>query len=112
LWDWHLVRAIFQPAPQVKRPVLIAARFPPTVDIEENASVTVAFDVGPGGVPTRLRAVKSSSARWEDEVLKALHDGWRFRPGNLNDKPVAVPAWLEFVRGSHSPIPPAEIPAR
>ncbi len=110
LWDWHVVRAVFQTAPQEARPVLIGARFPPTINEEENGSVTVAFEIGMNGVPAGMSVIKSSNARWEAEILKAVREGWRFLPGRLNDKPVIVPAWFEFVRGSHAPIPPAQIP--
>jgi outer membrane biosynthesis protein TonB len=87
-------------------------KFPATVDLEQNASVTIAFDVGPNGIPVGIRVVKSSNARWETELLAAMRQGWRFRPGTIEGKPTAVPAWFEFVRGSHSPIPTAVIPAR
>ena len=70
----------------------------------------VAFDIAPNGIPVHLRVVKSSDKRWEMELLAAMGEGWRFRPGTVDGKPVAVPAWFEFVRGSHSPIPPALIP--
>jgi len=110
LWDWHVTRAVFQPPPPAMRPVLIKVKFPATVSLEQNASVTIAFDIGPKGVPANLRVVKSSDARWESGLLAALRDGWRFRPGNIDGKPVTVPGWFEFVRGSHSPIPPAQIP--
>lgn len=109
LWDWHVIRAVFQPQAPAKRPVLIKVKFPATVDLEENASVTVAFDVGPNGVPANLRVVKSSNAAWEEDLLAAVREGWRFR---TEYKSSTVPAWFEFVRGSHSPIPPAAIPAR
>ena len=112
LWDWHVVRVVFQPPPLATRPVLIKVKFPPTVDTEENASVTMAFDIGPKGVPANLRVVKSSDSRWESELLAAVRDRWRFRPGTGHGKTVAVPAWFEFVLGSHSPIPPARIPPR
>jgi TonB family protein len=111
LWDWHLVRAIFQPPPLATRPVLTEVKFPATVDLEQNASVTIAFDIGPNGIPVDLRVVKSSDKRWELELLAAMRQGWRFRPGIVDGKPVETPAWFEFVRGSHSPIPPAPIPA-
>jgi TonB family protein len=110
LWDWHAVRAIFRPPDRATRPVLIQVSFPATTELEQNASVTIGFDVGPKGVPANLRVLKSSSAIWEAELMTAVRDGWRFRPGTLDDKPVTVPAWFEFVRGSHSPIPPAQIP--
>jgi len=110
LWDWHLVRVVFQPPAPATRPVLLRVRFPATVDMEQNASVTIAFDVGPDGVPANLRAVKSSDAKWENELLAAVREGWRFGPGTSDGKPVKVPAWFEFVRGSHSPIPRAQIP--
>jgi TonB family protein len=110
LWDWHLVRAIFQPPPHATRPILTKVKFPATVELERNASVTIAFDIGPNGIPVQLRVVKSSDARWEMELLSAMREGWRFRPGTVDGKPVAMPAWFEFVRGSHSPIPPAPIP--
>ncbi|HTB19593.1 MAG TPA: TonB family protein [Bryobacteraceae bacterium] len=112
LWDWHVVRAIFQPPAQATRPVLIKVKFPATIPLEENASVTIAFDVARNGVPANLRVVKSSAAKWEGDLLAAVRDGWRFRPGIMDHKPVTVPAWFEFVRGSHSPIPPAQITAR
>ena len=110
LWDWHLMRAVFQTPPLGTRPVLTKVKFPATVDLEKNASVTIAFDIAPNGIPVHLRVVKSSDKRWEMELLAAMGEGWRFRPGTVDGKPVAVPAWFEFVRGSHSPIPPALIP--
>jgi TonB family protein len=110
LWDWHVVRAVFRPPADATRPALVKVRFPATIDLEENASVTVAFDIGPKGVPVDVRVVKSSKAKWEDDLLVAVRQGWRFRPGVAAGKPVTVPAWFEFVRGSHSPIPPAVIP--
>jgi TonB family protein len=111
LWDWHVVRAVFEPPSLAMRPVLIKVRFPATVDLEQNASVTIAFDIAPSGIPIHLSVVKSSDARWESELLAAVREGWRFRPGTNDGKPATVPAWFEFVRGSHSPIPPALIPA-
>lgn len=111
LWDWHVVRAVFRPPAELAtRPTLMRAKFPPTVDVEENASVTIAFEISAKGVPVNIRAVKSSNAKWESELLTAASGGWRFRPGMVDGKPVTVPAWFEFVRGSHSPIPPLSIP--
>ncbi len=110
LWDWHTVRAMFLPPGGAARPTVIKTKFPATVDEEENASVTISFDVDKKGVPVNASVVKSSDAKWEKELLAALADGWRFRPGVRDGKPVVVRAWFEFVRGSHSPIPPAPIP--
>jgi TonB family protein len=110
LWDWHVVRAAFRSPAPAKRPALIKVKFPTTVDLEENAAVTMTFDVGPTGLPLNVRVVKSSDAKWENELVTALRDGWRFRPGIVDGKPATVPAWFEFVRGSHSPIPTVPIP--
>lgn len=110
LWDWHLVRAVFQQPTAATRPVLMKVKFPATVELEQNASVTIAFDIGSNGIPVNARVAKSSDPRWENELLAALRDGWRFRPGTIDGHPSTVPAWFEFVRGSHSPIPPAAIP--
>jgi TonB family protein len=110
LWDWHVVRAVFQAPALATRPALIKVKFPATIDVEENASVTIAFNVGPNGIPVLLRVVKSSNARWESQVVRAVREGWRFRAGTIDGKPATVPAWFEFVRGSHSPIPPVAIP--
>jgi TonB family protein len=112
LWDWHAVRAVFFPPEGVERPVLIKTKFPATVDEEENASVTISFDVGLNGAAANASVVKSSNPKWEKDLLAALRDGWRFRPGMRDGKPTSVHAGFEFVRGSHSPIPPAPIPAR
>ena len=112
LWDWHVVRVVFQPPVLGTRPVLIQTKFPATVEEEQNASVTIACDVGPNGVPLNVRVVKSSDARWESQLLAAVSKSWRFRPASINGKPVTAPAWFEFVRGSHSPIPPASLPPR
>ena len=112
LWDWHAVRAIFFPPDSVQRPVLIKTKFPATLDEEENASVTMTFDVGPNGIPANTSVVKSSNSKWEKDLLTAVRDGWRFRPGMLDGKPTSVRAGFEFVRGSHSPIPPAPITVR
>lgn len=110
LWDWHLVRAAFRPPPGSMRPVVIQAKFPPTVDEEENVSVTVVFEVGLKGVPLNARVLKSSDPKWDRELLRVFVAGWKFRAGTRDGKPVTVPAWFEFVRGSHSPIPAADIP--
>jgi TonB family protein len=110
LWDWHVAHAAFQSATPKTRPVLTKVKFPPTVDEEENVSVTMAFNVSPKGVPANLRIVKSSDAKWESDLLGAVRQGWRFRPGTVDGKPATVPAWFEFVRGSHSPIPAVPIP--
>lgn len=112
LWDWHLVRARFDTPDGSLRPVLMRVKFPATVDVEENAAVVVGFDVAPNGAPVNLRVVKSSDARWEPELLAAIREGWRFRPGTVEGKPAAVPAVFAFVRGSHSPIPLPLVPAR
>jgi TonB family protein len=111
LWDWHAVRAVFQPPAGAARPVLTKVKFPATVDVEENASVTMAFDVGADGAPANVRVLKSSDARWESELLAALREGWRFQPAMMDGKPVTSPTGFEFVRGSHSPIPAVPIPA-
>lgn len=110
LWDWHAVRAMFLPLRSAARPIVIKTKFPATVDEEENASVTISFDIDKKGVPANAMVEKSSDSKWETELLAALADGWRFRPGMRDGKPVVVRAWFEFVRGSHSPIPPAPIP--
>lgn len=110
LWDWHAVRAIFVLPDGVARPVLVKTKFPPTVDEEENASVTISFDVARNGVPTNPSVVKSSDPKWDKDLLAALGAGWRFRPGTRDGKPLVVHAGFEFVRGSHSPIPPVPIP--
>lgn len=112
LWDWHAVRAIFLLPDGAMRPVLIKTKFPATVDEEENVSVTISFDVGRNGIPANASVVKSSDPKWEKDLLATLRQGWRFRPGTQNGKPVVVRAWFEFVRGSLSPIPPATIPGR
>ncbi len=109
LWDWHLVRAVFHPPAGATRPAVMQARFPNTVDLEENVSVTIAFEVGLKGVPMNPRVLKSSDPKWDSELLRAF-ESWRFRAASRDDKPVTVPAWFEFVRGSHSPIPAADIP--
>ncbi len=110
LWDWHAVRVVFLPPEGAARPIVIKTKFPATVDEEENASVTIAFDVGRDGVPANASVVKSSDPKWEKDLLAALRDGWRFHPGQRDGQTVMVRAWFEFVRGSHSPIPPAPIP--
>ena len=112
LWDWHVARAVFNSPESAARPVLIQTKFPPTVDEEENTSVTVAFVIDAKGVPTECHAVKSSNPKWEHEIVDAIQKGWRFRPGTVDGKPVATAAWFELVRGSHSPIAPYEIPGR
>jgi TonB family protein len=112
LWDWHAVRVVFDLPGGAARPVLIKTKFPATVDEEGNASVTIAFDIGPSGVPANASVLKSSDPKWEPDLLAAVREGWRFRPGTQDGKTVVTRAWFEFVRGSHSPIPPARIPAR
>src|SRR5581483_6158520 len=110
LWDWHAVRAAYRSPALEKRPVLIKTKFPPTADEEENASVTMAFDVAPDGIPANVVVVKSSDAKWEQDLLTAVRTGWRFEPGSVDGKPATVPAWFEFVGGSHAPIPAPPIP--
>jgi TonB family protein len=106
------VRVVFDLPDGAARPVIIKTEFPATVDEEEKASVTIGFDVGRNGVPANASVIKSSNPKWEKDLLAAVREGWRFRPGTQNGKPAVVHAWFEFVRGSRSPIPPAPIPAR
>ncbi len=108
LWDWHAVRAVFFLPDGATRPVLIKTKFPATVDEEENASVTMTFDVDRKGVPSNASVVKSSNPKWEKDLLTALQ-GWRFKAALRDGKPTPVRAGFEFVRGSHSPIPPPPI---
>ena len=110
LWDWHAVRALFQVPDGAARPIVIKTKFPATVNEEENASVTISFDIDKKGVPANAKVEKSSDSKWEKDLVAALGSGWRFRPGLRDGKPLVVQAWFEFVRGSHSPIPPAPIP--
>jgi TonB family protein len=110
LWDWHTVRVVFESPPNASRPVLIKTKFPATVEEEENAAVTIAFDIPASGIPANIRVAKSSDAKWNTEVVAAVRSGWRFHPAVIDGKPVTTPAWFEFVRGSHSPIPPVRIP--
>jgi TonB family protein len=110
LWDWHVVRAVLQPPAGAERPLLIKARFPATVDVDEKASVTIGFDVGPKGVPANPRVVQSSNPKWDSQVLRAVRQGWRFRPAHSNGRSITVPAFFELVRGRTSPIPPAKLP--
>lgn len=112
LWDWHVIRVVFGPSGGVERPVLSRTKFPKTVDDEEeeeNVSVTIGFNIEPNGTLSHAMVVKSSDPKWNDELLAALR-GWRFLPGKQHGKPTVVQAWLEFVRGSHSPIPHATLP--
>jgi len=110
LWDWHVTSAAFALSSSTVRPVVIRTRFPNTVAREENASVTITFEVAQSGVPVNASVVRSSDSRWEKDLLTSLRRGWRFRPGTQNGKPVAVRAWLDFVRGSHSPMPANRFP--
>ena len=103
LWDWHAVRAAFSGTST--RPILLKTKFPPTVDEEENASVTMTFDIGADGAPANVTIVKSSDPKWENDLLAAVTTGWRFEP-----KPTNVRAWIEFVRGSHAPVPAPPVP--
>ncbi|HEX5226919.1 MAG TPA: TonB family protein [Bryobacteraceae bacterium] len=111
LWDWHAIRAVFPLPPGAMRPILIQAKFPATVDEEGNASVTVGFEIGAKGVPVGAHIVKSSDAKWNRDILRAVREGWRFRLALANDKTATVPAYFELVRGSRSPIPPVRIPS-
>ena len=110
LWDWHVGRAGFPAAGLAARPVLMKVKFPATVDLEENAAVTIAFDVGPKGVPANLRVVKSSDGEMGERTAGSRARRLAVSARMTDGKPVTVPAWFEFVRGSHSPIPPAAIP--
>jgi TonB family protein len=106
LWDWHLVSAAFDPPQGASRPVVLKTQFPPTSDLEENVSVQVSFDVDPDGMARSVRVDRSSDPKWEAEIVTAFREGWRFQAGAKNGNPVAVRGWFDFVRGSHSPLPP------
>jgi TonB family protein len=106
LWDWHLVSAAFDPPKGASRPTVLKAQYPPTSDLEENVSVQISFEVDADGVARSVHVDRSSDPKWETEIVTAFREGWRFQAGKKDGKPVAVRGWFDFVRGSHSPIPP------
>jgi TonB family protein len=106
LWDWHLVSASFDPPKGASRPTVLKAQYPPTSDLEENVSVQISFEVDTDGMARSVHVDRSSDPKWETEVVTAFREGWRFQAGKKDGKPAAVRGWFDFVRGSHSPIPP------
>jgi TonB family protein len=106
LWDWHLVRTAFDPPKGGSRPTVLKAQYPPASDIEENVSVQMSFEVDADGMARSVHVDRSSDPKWETEIVSAFREGWRFQAGKKDGKPVAVRGWFDFVRGSHSPIPP------
>jgi TonB family protein len=102
---WHLERVYFETRERASRPVLLKAGYPAPSGAEENAAVTVSFDVDERGNPENVQARQSSDPKWDNEVI-ALVQQWRFKPGEQNGVPVPARCTMHFVRGSHSPIPP------
>ncbi len=95
---WYLTRAIFSTPAGASPPSLDRINYPDDSPDAPHATVTIAFEVGPDGIPADLRVQDSSDPNVENLVLDTLR-GWQFHPAMKDGVPVAAPAVFEFARG-------------
>lgn len=96
--DWHLARATFDPPQGASLPAIETACYPDTPGPELYATVSLAFDIDPQGVPVNIHAAGSSDAKWEQELIAMLRE-WRFHPAEKNGATVTAGATFDFARG-------------
>lgn len=95
---WYLTRAIFSAPAGASPPSLDRINYPDESLDAPHAAVTIAFEVGPDGIPADLHVQDSSDPNAENLVLDTVR-GWRFHPAMKDGVPVAAPAVFEFARG-------------
>lgn len=99
--EWHLARAAFDPPYGASSPTIKKADYPDAAGQEQYATVSLSFEIDASGVPVKIRAAKSSDAKWERQLIAMLSE-WRFKPAVENGEPVAASATFDFERGRRS----------
>jgi TonB family protein len=95
---WHTERVVFQTPPDVARPTLQIARFPPNGDPPDTGSGSISCLIDEEGQPTAFRVEKSSAQSLDGDAMAFLRQ-WRFNPAMKDGKPVAVPATIDVAFG-------------
>jgi TonB family protein len=96
---WYVSGARFTVPEGAERPRLVKAPQAETEAPSEPATVRVAFDVDPQGVPVNIQIASSSDPKLS-QAAADLIGGWRFEPAANNG--VAIEAHAEFDLGRKS----------
>jgi len=103
---------VYTPGNGVSRPVRISGPQPGYSEAARkgliSGSVLAELIVGVDGIPRDIRIVRSLEPGLDQNAIEALSQ-WRFRPGQLDGKPVPVRARIEITFGVRRPpgFPPA-----
>jgi TonB family protein len=96
---WFLASARFTVPSGAERPRLVKAPQEATEETNEPATVRVAFDVDPQGVPENIRITNSSDPKVNQEATDLI-GGWRFEPASNNGTAIEAHAEFDLVRKS------------
>jgi len=96
---WYVSGARFTVPEGVERPRLVKAPQAETEALSEPATVRVAFDIDPQGVPVNIRIASSSDPKLNQEVTDLI-GGWRFEPATNNGAVIEAHAEFDLVHKS------------
>jgi TonB family protein len=96
---WYVSGARFTVPAGAERPRLVKAPQAETQVPGERATVRVAFDVDPQGVPVNIRIANSSDPKLNQEAADLI-GGWRFEPASNNGAAIEAHAEFDLVRKS------------
>ena len=94
---WSLSGARFTRLAGAERPRLIKAPQEASEEASEVATVRVAFDIDPNGVPVNIQVGNSSDPK-SSQPASDLIAGWRFEPATNNGAAILAHAEFELVR--------------
>ena len=94
---WSLSGAHFTVPPGAERPRLIKAPQEASEEASEVATVRVAFDIDPNGVPVNIQVANSSDPKWSQPATNLIA-GWRFEPATNNGAAILTHAEFDLVR--------------
>lgn len=118
LSHWHLIRAEFQIPENASRPAFLETHYPlgagvraEVVDharligvIGREGTASLSFQIDEQGIPNHFVVRTASDGLWVNEAIAVLQD-WRFSPGVLENKAIAVPCTFDLVWGPRSLTP-------
>jgi TonB family protein len=96
---WYVSGARFTVPSGAERPRLVEAPQAETEAPSEPATVRVAFDVDPQGVPVNIRTASSSDPKLSQPATDLI-GGWRFEPASNNGAAIEAHAEFDLIRRS------------
>jgi len=72
---WHLTSITFSPPNGGPRPIAIKAAYQADSGADENANVSLSFDIDDNGIPINFHVLSASERKWEASVISMV-SGW------------------------------------